>query len=46
MMGSLVFNSGVMLFCSMAVTQFCTVAFQDYAVYTAVVCKISVVISL
>lgn len=35
MMSSMVFNVGVMLFCSMAVTQFCTFSFQFYARYTA-----------
>ena len=35
MMSSLVFNTGVMLICSLAVTQFCTIAFREYARYTA-----------
>eukprot|EP00158_Paraphelidium_tribonemae_P004492 Partr_v1_DN26785_c0_g1_i3_m8910 putative LIMR family len=35
MMSSLLFNVGIMLFCSMAVTQFCSVAFGEYARFTA-----------
>lgn len=37
MMSSLVFNVGLMLFSSMAVTQFCSYAFAEYARYTAAV---------
>ncbi|KAI3653386.1 hypothetical protein MP228_001333 [Amoeboaphelidium protococcarum] len=34
-MSALVFNVGVLLFCSLAVSQFCTFAFSQYARYTA-----------
>ncbi|KAJ3151238.1 hypothetical protein HDU89_002077 [Geranomyces variabilis] len=35
LMNSLVFNTGVVLICSMSVAQFCTLAFAKYAKYTA-----------
>ena len=34
-MNSLIFNVGVILFCSLAVAQFCTLAFSTYAQFTA-----------
>ena len=34
MMSSFVFNAGLMLFCSLAVSQFCSMAFAEYARYT------------
>ncbi|KND02519.1 uncharacterized protein SPPG_02978 [Spizellomyces punctatus DAOM BR117] len=35
MMNSLVFNTGVVLICSMSVAQFCTLSFSRFAKYTA-----------
>jgi hypothetical protein len=37
-MSSLIFNVGLILLCSVAVAQFCTIAFSDYARYTASLC--------
>ncbi|KAI9099418.1 LMBR1-like membrane protein-domain-containing protein [Phlyctochytrium arcticum] len=35
MMNAIVFNTGVVLICSMSVAQFCTLSFSKYAKYTA-----------
>lgn len=37
-MNSMLFNVGIILICSLAVVQFLTLAFMDYASYTAISC--------
>jgi hypothetical protein len=39
MMNSLVFNVTILLWCSLAVSQFCSMAFAEFAKYTAANCK-------
>lgn len=38
-MGSLLFNVGLFLFCSLSVVQFCSLSFSQYARYTSIICK-------
>jgi LMBR1 domain-containing protein 1 len=40
MMNSMVFNVGLILLSSLAVVQFCSLSFKEYARYTSIICKL------
>ena len=46
MMSSLIFNSGLILLGSLAVIQFCTVSFQEYARYTSITSNFKLTLAL